>query len=498
MKSINIMNFARSYEPRNIETERNLLKTTKEQLDLVNEYGVEATFLLQYDVIANEEFVKMIKERARENIELGFWYEVVEPLTTACGMPYESKRGWKWDWFIKPGFSVSYTLSDREKLIDEAMRKFKEVFGYYPRTVGSWLLDTHTVNYLSEHYDIDAVCYCRDQINTDAYTFIGGYFNQGYYPSRNNYFIPAGSSETQVNVPAFRLLGPDPINNYDYGKYASPECGRGPYTMEVVYPKTTGRDPKITAWYYDNFFNNEDLGFSYVQIGQENSFAMYDIIEPLRMQIEKALKLDGVKIEKMCNTGRAFKEKFKTTPATSVCALNSWDKTDCQSVYYDCKNYTANIMRAEDKIFIRSLYLFDDRLKDYYTDKVCDTFDAVYESLPIVDTAYQKGDTNGGYGIILDESGAHFTATKTGESELTVSWDDKSVTFKEDGVIINNCKPTFTYHMINTKIQSSDTELNYEYKNNKYSLDVIGARITETENTILFEGDKITLTPKRK
>ena len=225
---------------------------------------------------------------------------------------------------------------------------------------------------------------------------------------------------------------------------------------------------------------------------------MYDIIEPLRMQIEKALKLDGVKIEKMCNTGRAFKEKFKTTPATSVCALNSWDKTDCQSVYYDCKNYTANIIRAEDKIFIRSLYLFDDRLKDYYTDKVCDTFDAVYESLPIVDTAYQKGDTNGGYGIILDESGAHFTATKTGDSELTVFWDDKSVTFKEDGIIINNCKPTFTYHMINTKIQSSDTKLNYEYKNNKYSLEVSGAHITENENTILFEGDKITLTPKRK
>ena len=189
MKSINIMNFARSYEPRNSETEKNLLKTTKEQLDLVNEYGVEATFLLQYDVIANDEFVKMIKERAGENIELGFWYEVVEPLTTACGMPYESKRGWKWDWFIKPGFSVSYSLSDREKLIDEAMRKFKEVFGYYPRTVGSWLLDTHTVNYLSEHYEIDAVCYCRDQINTDAYTFVGGYFNQAYYPSKKNILL---------------------------------------------------------------------------------------------------------------------------------------------------------------------------------------------------------------------------------------------------------------------------------------------------------------------
>ena len=118
MKSINIMNFARSYEPRNSETEKNLLKTTKEQLDLVNEYGVEATFLLQYDVIANDEFVKMIKERAGENIELGLWFEIVEPLTSACGIPYESERGWKWDWFIKPGFSMAYPLNEREALIN--------------------------------------------------------------------------------------------------------------------------------------------------------------------------------------------------------------------------------------------------------------------------------------------------------------------------------------------------------------------------------------------
>ena len=497
MKSINIMNFARSYEPRNKKAEDNLLKTTREQLDLVNEYGVDATFLLQYDVIANEEFVKMIKERAGENIELGFWYEVVEPLTSACGMPYESTRGWKWDWFIKPGFPVSYSLPDREKLIDEAMRKFKEVFGYYPRTVGSWLLDTHTVNYLTDNYDIDALCYCRDQINTDAYTFVGGYFNQAYYPSRNNYFIPAGSDKTQVNVPAFRLLGPDPINNYDYGKYASPECGRGPYTMEVVYPRTTGRDPAITDWYYRSFFTNEDLGFSYVQIGQENSFALYDIIAPLRMQIEKALRLDGVKIQKMCDTGREFKNKYRTTPATCVCALDSWDTTDCQSVYYDCKSYTANVMYAKDKVFIRALYLFDDRLEDYYTARPCDTFDAVYESLPIVDTAYQKGETDGGCGIILDTSAHRLTATKTAEGELTVAFGDSSAVFTEDSITLKGCTPSFTHYMSNTKITATDTAINYEYKDNRYSLEVSGAKIKENKNTITLIGEEIVLTPKR-
>ena len=497
MKSINIMNFARSYEPRDLEVEKKLLKATTDQLDLVNEYGVPATFLLQYDVLCNEDFVREIKKRAGENIELGFWYEVVEPLTTACGLPYESERGWKWDWFIKPGFSVTYPVKTREILIDEAMRKFKEIFGYYPRTVGSWLLDTHTVNYLNDNYDIDMLCYCRDQVNTDAYTFVGGYFNQAYYPSRNNMFTPAQSDKTQINTPIFRLLGSDPIYNYDNGKYASEDCKRGPYTMELVYNKTSGGNPKIVDWYLESYFKNEALNFAYMQIGQENSFAGYDIISPLRMQIEKVLKLEDVKLEKMCETGRAFKQKFTSTPATSVCSLTNWDTTDCQSVFYDCKNYTANIVKADGKIFIRALYLFDDRISDMYNNAACETFDSVYENMPIVDTHYQRGNTNGGYGIVLDSEAESFTAEKYNENELIVAWNDKSVIFKEDRILLKNCKVDFTYSMVNTKIDVTDNSIEYEYKGNKYSLVTEGASLTKEENTITLEGSDITLIPTK-
>ena len=490
------MNFARSYEPRNLETEKMLAETTRQQLDLVNKHGVDATFLLQYDVICNEEFVRIIKERAGENIELGFWYEVVEPLTTACGMPYKSERGWKWDWYINPGFSVSYPLHEREILIDEAMRKFREVFGYYPRTVGSWLLDTHTVNYLTSNYEIDALCYCRDQVNTDAYTFVGGYFNQGYYPSRNNYFTPAASDETQINVPIFRLLGPDPIFNYDNGKYKSDEKIRGPYTMEVVY-NTGGRNPKIVDWYLDSYYNNESLGFAYMQIGQENSFANYKIIEPLEMQIEKIKEMGGVSFEKMGDTGRSFKKKYSSTPTTSVCSLTNWDECDCQSVIYDSKYYTANIMRVDSKVFIRGFYLFDDRITDVYNTSPCTTFDAIYENMPLVDTFYQRGNTNGGYGIVLDESGAPFTAVKTGEEELTVSWNDKSVVFTNNSIIFNNCQLNFAYSMNNTKIEVKSDRIDYEYKSHKYALKVSGAEIREDDGVITVSGDRITLTPTK-
>lgn len=173
---------------------------------MVNEYGLPNTFLLQYDALCDQDFVDLFKEEATKHTELGLWYEIVAPLAEACGIPFRSEKGWKWDWHIIPGFSMAYTPVQREALIDEAMDKFKKTFGYYPKTVASWLIDTHTLNYLAEHYDIKAMAICRDQANTDAYTLLGGYFNQAYYPSKNNIFTPAQTQQMQCSIPVFRLL----------------------------------------------------------------------------------------------------------------------------------------------------------------------------------------------------------------------------------------------------------------------------------------------------
>jgi len=130
MKVVNIMNFVRQIDEREENSTQRMLEMTEQELHLVNEYGLDNTFLLQYDAICDEDFVSLFKREATDKTELGIWYEIVEPLTTACGLPYRSERGWKWDWHIDPGFSMAYLPAQREQLIDEAMRKFKEVFGF--------------------------------------------------------------------------------------------------------------------------------------------------------------------------------------------------------------------------------------------------------------------------------------------------------------------------------------------------------------------------------
>lgn len=109
MKIVNIMNFVRRIDERMENSTQRLLTFTAQQLRLVNEFGLDNTFLLQYDALCDGDFVSLFKNEATEKTELGLWYEIVEPLTTACGMPYRSEMGWKWDWHIIPGFPMAYT-----------------------------------------------------------------------------------------------------------------------------------------------------------------------------------------------------------------------------------------------------------------------------------------------------------------------------------------------------------------------------------------------------
>lgn len=502
MKCINIMNFVRYIDERmDCDSVEYQFESTEMELDLCNEYGYENTFLLQYDAVISERYQKLFAEKATEKTELGLWYEIVKPLCDAVGLPYRSELGYQWDWHINPGFSMAYTPRERELLIDEAMRKFKEVFGYYPKTVASWLMDSHTIAYLADHYDISAFANCRDQVNTDAYTLIGGYFNQGYFPARKNMFSPAQTAEERVNVPMFRLLGPCPVHNYENKKYMqSFERNKwGPCTLEPIWH--TGKDRDAVRWFFRTYFENEDLGFSYAQLGQENSFGWKKFMPGLRMQFEELAGLKDVRIEKMSKTGEAFKKMYGTkTPATAVVALDNWDGEDVQSVYYDCENYMANIIRHEDRVSIRAFFLFDERYAERYLEEVCTTFDAVYDNLPLMNTQNWTDKTDRTCGIILDTEGSEFSAEKRGEGELTVRWGDKWVNFCEDAVCV--CAPRLIFRpgKPDTEIRREENTLYYNHRGFAYALRIENAAVADGdagEFIITPVGESCILRPTR-
>ena len=365
---VNIVNFIRGIEPRR---ELDLVEPVREEIYLNKKYGFDNTFLIQYDAMCSEEITGLLKKEQDEHMELGIWLELARELVESIGVKWEGR--WDWDWHVNPGFLIAYTKEEKMKLIDRIMGKFFSVFGCYPRSAGSFILDSDSVKYLKEKYRIEAVCICREQWGTDGYTLWGGYYNGPYYPCEDHILHPAQSVDKQISVPVFRMLGPDPI--YCYSEKIEERCG-GPgyelYTLEPSYP--CGADKEWIKWYFKNFTEREDMGYSYTQTGQENSFGWEMISKGLPMQMEYLDELQRagkIRIEKLCDSGRAFSLSYPVTPLTVYSALDDWAENGRQSVWCSCRGYRVNVYCDGRNVLIRDIHLFDEACRDPYLDWPC-------------------------------------------------------------------------------------------------------------------------------
>ena len=391
---INIINFVRGYDPR---TSDDLAEPVRRQLELLERHQLKGTFLLQYDALLQSAFTTPLLQADPDRIEIGVWFEIVQPLAEKAGIPWTGR--YAWDWHAKHAFSAGYASAERERMIDVLFEDFKGVFGFYPRVFGSWVFDAHTLAYASERYGLDAACNCKDQWGTDGYTLWGGYYGQGYYPSRTNVFCPAGGRKNQIDTPVFRMLGSDPVAQYDLGVAEHLESSvsvQGVVTLEPVYCGDAGGGgvPAWTDWYFRQNFSGNCLTFGYAQAGQENSFGWPAMAGGLSDQLEKIARWqrDGrLTAETLGETGRWFKQTFSSTPPSAIVAENDWKGTGRQSVWYNGGRYRINLYAEGGRFWIRDLYLFDDGYAERYLDAVCDSDKIVYDNLPVVDGSRFSG-----------------------------------------------------------------------------------------------------------
>lgn len=485
---INIVNFIRACEPR---MEMDLFTPVIEQIRLMKEHKLNGTFLVQYDTMLDSRFTDILKELDPRQFELGVWHEIVQPETEKLGIRWTGR--YPWDWHVHCGFAQGYTKLQRESIADELFAKFKEIFGYYPRVFGSWLFDTHTVRYLSDKYGLDAVINCKEQYGTDGYTLWGGYYGQGYYPSRTNVFMPAQTDSEQMDVPLFRMLGSDPVYQYDFGLDADSGANtcQGVVTLEPVYCGGTGGGgvPKWVDWYMRENFNGDCLSFGYAQAGQENPFGWKAMGEGLTYQFALFDKLRNegkIEVEKLGDTGRWFKNEYTSTPASTITAYNAFDDDGKQSVWYSSKFYRANIYSDNGLWRIRDLHVFNEKHPDPFEDKVCESNEASYEALPVAD-----GNRYSGCGVIAgiyitDTDGENILAgglrfTDKGEGkallelgEITVLLEERRLTVTaEREFILENRIGKQNDHLPEV-IYSDDNTVKLKYQGTEY-----GIRLTE-------------------
>lgn len=400
---VNIINFIRGVEPR---VPIDLTDTLREQLALVKKHNLPATWLIQYDALIDPAFTDLLKREMDASHEIGAWFEVVQPLAEKAGIEWRGR--FPWDWHAHVGFSVGYTPQERERLADVFMEEFRAQFGQYPQSVGSWFIDAHLLGYLSDRYGITASCNCKEQWGTDGYTLWGGYYNQAYYPSRLNGFMPAQTTANQIPVPVFRMLGSDPIYQYDAADNGN---GQSVVTLEPVYTGEEGGGgvPAWVRWFFNVNFRPEQVSFGYTQVGQENSFGWESMKDGLIDQVEllAAKQAEGVlKVETLADTGKWFKQTYAHTPASAICALTDWKAEGRQSIWYCSKNYRVNLLREQGGLRIRDIQMFDERYEERYLKDFCRIESCVYDTLPIIDGGrWGDGRTKPGMQLVMDRAG---------------------------------------------------------------------------------------------
>ena len=427
---INIINFIRQTDYRVENADSLLYETVCEQVKLVNKYDLPATFLLQYDALINPLYQDLLKSKLNDHSEIGAWWELTQPQIEAAGIKWRGEHSWVSHANI--AFSTGYTKEERERLVDVYMAKFKEIFGTYPKSVGSWFIDAHTLGYMYDKYKIVASCNCKDQVGTDGYTLWGGYWNQAYYPSRVNAYMPAQTEEGQIPVPIFRMLGSDPIYQYDDGLGQERQ---GVISLEPVYEKA-GMDRRWVDYFLESIVDQPCLAFNYAQAGQENSFTWSNMSKGLEMQIpilDSLRKENKIRVETLGESGAWFKECFKVTPATAVTTLTDVRGEGNKTVWFNSRYYRANLLWEKGTFRFRDIHLFDESYKSAYLEKPGDGNQFLFYTLPVVDGfMWSEGLDRAGLRIVrLDKDGDkeeltldHPVVTEIGNDTLVVSAED--------------------------------------------------------------------------
>lgn len=496
---VNIVNFIRACEPR---CPMDLYEPVVKQIELANRHDLPTTFLFQYDALILPQYTDLFKEK-NERFELGLWLETPKPLVEAVGLKWRGREGFDWDWFSHVGMLVGYTLEERKAMLDECMNKFKEIFGYYPKTVGCWALDGYSLNYLDKTYGLDAAMICKEQWGTDGYSLWGGYYSEAYYPSQNNMFCPADSEATQINIPVFRMLGSDPIDQYMNG------LGKSRQGVETLEPSCgAGKDPEWINWYLNTYFDNNNIGINYTQAGQENSFGWNRMHKGLIIQYEifaKKRAAGEIEVLNSAEIGRRFKEMYKVTPCTTTVARKEHSST----AWFNNKNYRASIYFKDSLMLLRDIFIFDEKYRERYFENVAEGENLTFDNLPLIDCyrwSAKDGDVGGGYfvddgqdvEVIKDfdfenigEVGLKVT-THTNKGDITLTFHEKEIEFRfptagfslDARVFTENYIPCFSVDGNVLKLQYNDTDYCVTVENGTPEITKNGYRITANNDSL--------------
>lgn len=320
------------------------VSSIKSQIYQINKRNINSTWLLTSDVLQNEKMVMMFKN-LNDSQEIGLFLEVTPGFSSRAGVIYNETGSWH---HASSVFLSGYKQSDRIKLIDNIFSDFKNKFGYYPKSVGAWWIDSYSLEYMENNYGITANLSCADQFSTDGYQIWGTYWSTPYFPSKFNSAMPSQSEINKIGVVTIQWAHRDPADGYYDSRFSTQD-----------YFTTPGKKIEYFNYLVDTYLHRGDNEFSQITIGLEGDFLPETYQGEFSSQLDKVVEVRSKKAGKdvtMSDFSEWYRSKFtNNSPNHLIEGEISWFNTPFYRIGF-----------KKDPVEIIDLRVYSDETREPY------------------------------------------------------------------------------------------------------------------------------------
>lgn len=185
----------------------------KLQQQIAHENSLKTTIQMTYASLFNEEAIQLAKDHHEQyGDEIGL---------TLLGLPCKEFQA---KYKTKDFCIWMFSQEDKQSIIDDVFGKFREKFGFYPESTGSYYLDIDSINYIKARYPTVkcAVATCWEEgpkayrtTNNSWYTLLDGGPWNPWIPSTANTHAPATSKADDSGIVAIPHLSRDLLACFD-------------------------------------------------------------------------------------------------------------------------------------------------------------------------------------------------------------------------------------------------------------------------------------------
>lgn len=177
------------------------------QQDIAHRNGLKTTIQMTYAALYNDEACAIAKDHHQQfGDEIGHTFLGVN--CKEFREKYKRKDPAIW----------LYTMADKQRIVVDSFERFKEVFGFYPTSTGSYFMDAELVAFIKQKYPMVkiAVATCFEEgpkvfrhANNSWYTIMDGSPWTAWVPSKKNIHAIADSEEDDLGIVAVPHLSRD-------------------------------------------------------------------------------------------------------------------------------------------------------------------------------------------------------------------------------------------------------------------------------------------------